>query len=490
MILRKNISLNEDYLKKLEPLMEKHNGNLSAVIREVIDLADAAFQDPDSVKRLISGLKKEQNLTSATLVWSLKNLGGRIPETEVIENVIGTEVYSISSLQKRLNELGAEIYWGSSIKVETDDDMRPTNVVFMISGNNMDMNRFFAGIIAVSVLNQFNLGIQKVQVIENSFRMELERTDKAVAQKCLNEKLGYMNSVFSEIYTKPDFWNILINLYKKMDYNMVSISKPFFEDLIGGEEMPKSTACFEKFFDSHINKISPDDFINKISVLYRSMGLIEEINLDNDSLIIKHGLSDSKGIEKLSNIFVELLRLNGHTYYSEVNENLIVLKHVPEMGKLFIKTLDDLSHKDMPFKDFTSGFQKMLPLLEKIPFDEKIITSFGSNFGEIMIQNYENENNIIDWNSGLFREFLKEVVSVCKLDVKWNVVNEGFLEGKVNSCPAYEKDGIINIAMCTFIKGIMGGCTRKAFGENVELIHKTCTDNGENTGICDVYIAL
>jgi len=52
MILRKNISLNEDYLRKLEPLMQKHNGNLSAVIREVIDLADVAFQDPDSVKKL------------------------------------------------------------------------------------------------------------------------------------------------------------------------------------------------------------------------------------------------------------------------------------------------------------------------------------------------------------------------------------------------------------------------------------------------------
>ena len=31
---------------------------------------------------------------------------------------------------------------------------------------------------------------------------------------------------------------------------------------------------------------------------------------------------------------------------------------------------------------------------------------------------------------------------------------------------------------------------RKAFGENVELIHKTCADNDENTGTCDVYIAL
>src|SRR5574341_1460949 len=111
MILRKNISLNEEYLKKLDPLMQKHGGNLSAVIREVIDLADAAFQDPDSVKRLISGLKQEQNLTSATIIWALKNLAGRFPGEETVQDIISNNIPTLSLLEERLNELGSEIYW-------------------------------------------------------------------------------------------------------------------------------------------------------------------------------------------------------------------------------------------------------------------------------------------------------------------------------------------------------------------------------------------
>ena len=117
MNLRKSISLNEEYLKKIEPLIQKHNGNLSAVIREIIDLADVAFKDPDSVKRIILGLKNKESLTSSTLIWALKNLAGRLPDQEIFNSIIGNDINSISSLEKRLNELMGEVYWDSSIKI-------------------------------------------------------------------------------------------------------------------------------------------------------------------------------------------------------------------------------------------------------------------------------------------------------------------------------------------------------------------------------------
>jgi len=33
MVLRKHIALEDEHLKKIEPLLEKHKGNLSAAIR-------------------------------------------------------------------------------------------------------------------------------------------------------------------------------------------------------------------------------------------------------------------------------------------------------------------------------------------------------------------------------------------------------------------------------------------------------------------------
>src|SRR3990172_7414719 len=125
MNLRKSISLDEEYLKKIEPLVQKHNGNLSAVIREIIDLAEIALKDPDSVKRVILGMRNKQSLTSSTLAWALKNLVGRQPDEEIVHNIIGNDIYSISFLEKRLNELMGEAYWDSSIRINSDDDRQP-----------------------------------------------------------------------------------------------------------------------------------------------------------------------------------------------------------------------------------------------------------------------------------------------------------------------------------------------------------------------------
>jgi len=111
MNLRKSISLDEEYLKKIEPLVQKHNGNLSAVIREIIDLADVALKDPDYMKRLIMGMRNKQSLTSLTLAWALKDLAGSTRDQEIVHNILGNDIYSISFLEKRLNELFGEVYW-------------------------------------------------------------------------------------------------------------------------------------------------------------------------------------------------------------------------------------------------------------------------------------------------------------------------------------------------------------------------------------------
>jgi len=67
------------------------------------------------------------------------------------------------------------------------------------------------------------------------------------------------------------------------------------------------------------------------------MGFIEDMDINNESLIIHHRFSNPDAIRKLANNFVELLHLNGHTYNSTAGENLIVLKQLPEIGKILIE---------------------------------------------------------------------------------------------------------------------------------------------------------
>jgi hypothetical protein len=488
MTLRKNISLSEEYLHKLEPLLEKHKGNLSATIREVIELADAALQDPDSVKRLISGLKKEQNLTSAALTWSLKNLSGRLPDEEIVDNILGKDIISVSSLKKFINELGGEIYWETSVEIESDDDIRPIKALITITGKNHDMNRFIAGIIAVFAMKQFNLGVLKIYGNNNSLNMEMVRGTREWISKNLTENLGYMDNAVSVMYSKPDFWNVLTKLYSKMDYNMVAISKHFFDGLLSGGKLPKMTSCFERYYGAHIGSISHENFIKKLYPLYSSMGLIEMIDVDDKSIIIHHGLSESMGIKKLADIFVELLALNGQKFLPEVNENLIILKHVPDERKNS-RTQGGINKINDSPADFDTDVLESLPVL--IPFDEDIIKSLGFDFGKRMIQSYEKEKMIEKWDTKSFIEFLNYMVALHKLDINWETVNGDLISGRIITCPAKDKTGKADITRCTFIKGMFNGCIVFAFGELPGVIHESHTgEPGDENAGCKISISL
>lgn len=60
MVVRKNISLEQAHLKKLEPLTQKHGGNLSAAIRDAIDIAEASLRRYSTVEEAISSIGSEK----------------------------------------------------------------------------------------------------------------------------------------------------------------------------------------------------------------------------------------------------------------------------------------------------------------------------------------------------------------------------------------------------------------------------------------------
>ncbi len=485
MILRKNISLTEEYLKKLGPLLEKHNGNLSAVIREVIDLADAAFADPDSVKRLISGLREEQNLTSSTLTWALKNLTGRIPNWEMVINIIGNNISSVSSLEARLNELCGEIYWDSSVKISPDDDNRPTNAVFTITGKNQDMSRYLASVTALFAAKKFGLGVSGLKSINNSFEMEMKKGENEWILESIIENFGYLDEVFSEIYKKPEFWGILITLYIKMNYDMVAIPRLFYEEIMG-EKTPKTTICIERFYDCPINRIPHEEFIKKIAMLYPCMGIIKKLDINKDSLIIHHGLTDPGAIKKLADMFTDILNLNGHTYGPQISENLIVMKQQPEVGKILTRMIEDLKPRELSHSDYHKDLLKMLDILKNVPADEEFIKSFGSKFGKKMIQNYEKDRNVEKWDTGTFVNYMEEASAILGQNSNWSNVSENVIHGEITGCNLVKCNGDISITNCMFIKGIFNGWVNHAFGAPSKLVY----NNTGQTSACEIYIAL
>jgi len=490
MNLRKSISLDEEYLKKIEPLIQKHNGNLSAVIREIIDLADVAFKDPDSVKRLFLGLKNKQSLTSSTLIWALKNLAGRLPDEEIVHNIIGNDIISISSLEKRLNELIGEVFWDSSIKISSDDDRLPEKVSLTINGKSQDMNRFLAAVAAVFASKKYNLGVSSVRNANNSLEMHMIRGDKEKVLKSISDNFGYMDNAFFELYKKPDFWNMILTLYVKMNYDMVAIPKQFFEEILGGRTSHKITTCIERFYGCPINQIPLEDLLKKIKEIYKYTGIIENVDIDKDSLIIHHTFTEPEAIKKLAYMFVELLRLSGHTYNSVTSRNLIVLKPIPRAGKILIKMIEELKTTEGLFENYHKDLLKMLDLLKNMPTNEDIIKSLGIEFGKMMMQNYEKDKKIGAWDTETFVMYMQKTGMILKQNSKWEIISKNVIYGKIIACPLVKDDDKFNNLNCTFIKGMFDGWISHAFGEQIEILHTTPQTTTTGNGFCEIYVAL
>ncbi|MCX9026402.1 MAG: hypothetical protein OIN85_09945 [Candidatus Methanoperedens sp.] len=488
MNLRKSISLDEEYLKKMEPLIQKHNGNLSAVIREIIDLADYASKDPDSIKRLISGMKNKQSLTPPTLAWALKDLAGRRPDREFVNNILGNDIYSISVLEKRMNELLGEIYWDSSIKIASDDDRMPQNASFVITGKNQDMNRFIGAFIAVFMSEKYDFGISTTRTENNSFEMYMVRGTREWALKSTNDNFGYMEPAFSEFYKKPDFWNMVLTLYSKMNYDIVVIPKQFFEEILGGKSSHKITTVIEKFYGFPINQIPVEDLLKRIKDVYQCTGLIENADIDKESLILYHSFTEPESIKKLAHMFVEILRLSGHEYSSVTSRNLIVLKPIPGTGKILIKMIDTMRNSKVEFEKYHSDLLKMLDMLKNMPSNEELIRSLGYKFGRMIIENYQKSKNISTWDEETFITYLKEISTALKIDSTWEIISKNAIYGRIDRFP-WANDIRTGDLNRMFIKGMFHGWISHAFGGETEIILTTPSKDSGND-FCEMYLDL
>lgn len=64
-MIRKNISFDETHFQKLQPLLEKNKGNLSATVREAIDLVSPGLENNKPTEETDEKLKKERKSSGA-----------------------------------------------------------------------------------------------------------------------------------------------------------------------------------------------------------------------------------------------------------------------------------------------------------------------------------------------------------------------------------------------------------------------------------------
>ncbi len=332
MSIRKNISLDKGHLKKLEPLVLKHKGNFSAAMREIIDLIDTMIKDPDAAARLIDGLKTDDNLTETAIYWLIKQAHGRLMDREILNSILdSSKIISLSDLQRHLDEITGGASWQTKVRIyDYNDDINPSQVKIALSGNNVHKLEFLGNIISSFLVMHKKQEVVSLKRTSGAITINFKKqVNVNLAVQSLVDYFGQMEDITSEISKKEDFWKCIVNLYKQTNYNMVTIPKNYYNELLMGKEAPSYlTASIEAIHKVPIRDIPLETLISTMKSVYEYMGIVERIDVDEKTLKIYHGYTDARAINAIEKILLNVLNANGATYKSRCSENLIVMSPV------------------------------------------------------------------------------------------------------------------------------------------------------------------
>ncbi len=172
-MLRKNVSISDAHLKLLEPLLKKHQGNLSAAMRDIIDFTGFVTENMGSLETAKDLLKEKnhvreqiQNRIYGVTIpltmfrWLLVNRKFSLPPlSETIQLFAphnDINIYDINGLNKIINEELSILNWPTTVSVDHGDD----RVSIQVTGTDPQINNFNSILIAMFLAN--NKSPQKI----------------------------------------------------------------------------------------------------------------------------------------------------------------------------------------------------------------------------------------------------------------------------------------------------------------------------------------
>lgn len=329
MSIRKNISLEKNHLDKLDPLITKNKGNFSAAIREIIDLIDTMLNNPDDVSKVIDGLKTDYNFTETIMYWLIKQARGKLIEQEVLDNIIDpAKIVLISDLEKYLDDMTNGGNWQTSIKMDNyDNNIIPSGVNVILTGHSVYKMEFLGGIISSFLVTHKKQEIVSLKREANKLIVGFKQQNNTnLAKQSLVRYFGYMEDILREVSKNFEFWKCIANLYRQTNYNMVVIPKKYYNELLTGTGVPGClTAPIEAIHRIPVKDIPLEKLILTMKSVYEHMGIVERIDMDENTLNIYHGYSDPCAIETIEKLLLGVLDAHGTRYESCCSENLIVL---------------------------------------------------------------------------------------------------------------------------------------------------------------------
>jgi len=244
----KNISLDNEYLSKLKPYIDKHSGNFSSAIREIIDNAEKSVI-PDNSSCIYNPLFN----------WLLNEIDGRlIPEDLLCTLIHPSLIHKIDGLDKYINSKLSELAWNVSVQIDCDNASSPSSILITTAGDSQKMrivSLMMSQFIVQNSPESSPFAVKSINNLGNNIRVELSSIgNKKDGVKSLITFFGGMEETAKAIKSRTSLWKCLIQRHVISNYQMITIHKNYYEDMLAGK-IPMGETMIE-YWQKNLYKIS------------------------------------------------------------------------------------------------------------------------------------------------------------------------------------------------------------------------------------------
>ncbi len=352
MLIRKNISLDDKYLKKLQPFLDANDGNLSAAVRDTIEIADTALTHHGSIEEAIRFLKEtpakedisetiksgENRIINKTMLeWLFRYTKGRLTDEELVNELINPfEIHNMKELEEYLNRVSRNNQWTiqTSIKCEDEDD--PESVLIILSNSTLNSREFFAQLIAHFLARWKQLDVENIFRRANSTQISFKKNPSVSFNETMpgiKKHFGYLDIVCRELDDNAEFWTQLMDTYNVERYNLVTLHRNQFETFAAGE-VPNPTKILERLCKQSVNEMPLPDLLIYFRKMYLATQLIKNIEIcfepGKESVNIFHDFKNEKVIHSLVEYFSNIFRENGTPFVASSYSSMIVFRFYKE----------------------------------------------------------------------------------------------------------------------------------------------------------------
>ena len=352
MLIRKNISLDDKYLKKLQPLLDANDGNLSAAVRDTIEIADIALTYHKSIDEAINFLKEtpakeelsdtiksgENTIINRTMLeWLFRYTKGRLTDEELVNELINPfEISDMRELEDYLNRISRNYQWTIRTSIKCEDIHNPESALILLSNSTINSREFFAQLIAHFLARWKQLDVEHIFRKANSTQISFKKNLSVSLNETMpgiRKHFGYLDIVCRELDDNTEFWTQLMYTYNVERYNLVTLHRNQFETFAAGE-VPNPTKILERLCKQSISEMSLPDLLVYFRKMYLATQLAKNIEIclepGKESVTIYHDFKNENVIHNLVEYFSNIFRENGTPFVTSSYSSMIVFSFYRE----------------------------------------------------------------------------------------------------------------------------------------------------------------